>query len=89
VSSGTVLVINEKRGASVAGELVAGAVVFAVAGGCDADDIVALGENDDVLPVVAVTSEKAATNGLVFLIVGLIPLRSNVSMYTERKKPSC
>jgi hypothetical protein len=88
VGSGAVLVINKKRRASVAGELVACTVVFAVAGGSYADDIVTLGENDDVLPVVAVTTEKAATNSLILLKVGLIPWRTNISMYTRLKRRS-
>lgn len=73
VSSSAVLVVDKERAATVDGELVAGAVVLAVAGGGHADDIVALGEDDDVLPVVAVTAEEAAAYSLVLFKVVLIP----------------
>lgn len=74
VSSSAVLVVDEERAATVDGELVAGTVVLAVAGGGHADDVVALGEDDNVLPVVAVATEEAAAYSLVFFKVVLIPV---------------
>lgn len=68
-----ILVVDEQRAAAVYGELVAGAVVLAVARGSHADDVVALGEDDNVLPVVTVTTSKAAECGLVLFKVVLVP----------------
>lgn len=65
--------VDEERAAAVDGELVAGTAVPAVARGGHADDVVAMGEDDDVLPVVAVATEEAAAYSLVLFKVVLIP----------------
>ena len=72
VGADAVLVVDELGAGSVGGELVARAVVVAMARGGDADNVVALGEDDDVLPVVAVATEEAAADGLVLLEVVLV-----------------
>lgn len=53
-------------------ERVAGAIVFGVARGRNAHDIVALGEDDNVLPVVAVSAGEATADSLVLLEVVLV-----------------
>lgn len=70
-----VLVVDQ-QGAPVLGrEAVAGVLVVAVAGGRDAEDGVVAGEDDDVLPVVAVAAQEAAPEGLVLFEVVFIPGR--------------
>lgn len=72
VSADAVLVVDELWPRAIGGELVAGLVISTMARGRNADDSVALGEDNDVLPVVAVTTEEASANGLVLLEVVFI-----------------
>jgi hypothetical protein len=72
VCANPVLVVDELGARAVGGERIAGTIVSTVARGGNADNVIALGEDDDVLPVVAMATKEATHDGLVLLEVVLV-----------------
>lgn len=72
VGANTILVVDQVGSLARQRELVAGTAVATMAGWCNADNSFTLGEDDNVLPVVAVSAQEASHDSLVLLEVVLI-----------------
>lgn len=75
-----VLVVDNVRVRAVNQEAAVGRMlVLAVARGRHADNLIALGEDDNVFPVVAMAAQKGSVNGLVLFVIDL-----NIMLETAR-----
>lgn len=77
----TILMVDEQRMITLDRERILGVLIVAMTRRRHAHHGVAFDKDDDVLPIVAMTSEEAASDRLVFLEVVLVP--GNVSSVYE------
>lgn len=77
VGSRAVLVVDNLGVGAVLGEAVGGMFVVPVTRGGNTDNVVALGEDDDVFPVVFVATGERAANGLVLQQLMLVDCLSH------------